>query len=90
MISAWLQEHYGKSSLEAVAAVKALYREMGLEQVFFDYEQASTQNLLNPILSYTYPRTHFIKHIAPLPQGSASEPYTLTCTPQPRGFVSKP
>lgn len=25
-----------------MAAVKALYREMGLEQVFFDYEQAST------------------------------------------------
>ena len=28
-----------------MAAVKALYRDMGLEQLFFDYEQASHERL---------------------------------------------
>ena len=49
-----VQEHYGKSSPEAVAAVKALYRDMGLEQVFFDYEQASAE----PYLLHRYRPLH--------------------------------
>ena len=40
-----LQANYGKSSEEAVAAVKALYRDLRLEQAFFDYEQASHEQL---------------------------------------------
>jgi len=39
------QANYGKSSEEAVASVKALYRDLKLEQAFFDYEQASHERL---------------------------------------------
>ena len=48
-----LQANYGKSSKEAVAAVKALYRDLSLEQAFFDYEQASHEHLSATIAEQT-------------------------------------
>ncbi|KAJ1923054.1 Farnesyl pyrophosphate synthetase [Tieghemiomyces parasiticus] len=36
-----LHQHYGKRSAEDVAAVKAIYQELGLEQRFHDYETQS-------------------------------------------------
>ena len=48
-----LQANYGKSSKEAVAAVKALYRDLKLEQAFFDYEQASHERLSATIAEQT-------------------------------------
>jgi farnesyl diphosphate synthase len=39
------QEHYGRHEDDSVATVKALYKDMGLEQVFRDYEDASYASL---------------------------------------------
>ena len=48
-----MQANYGKSSEGSVAAVKALYRDMRLEQLFFDYEQASHERLTATIAEQT-------------------------------------
>ncbi len=44
-----LQEHYGKSDEASVAKVKAVYKELALEQKFLDYEQASHDALVAEI-----------------------------------------
>ncbi len=51
--AACAQANYGKSSKEAVASVKALYRDLKLEQAFFDYEQASHERLTATIEEQT-------------------------------------
>lgn len=40
-----LEENYGRKDEANVQAVKALYREMGLEQIYLDYEEESYQQL---------------------------------------------
>jgi farnesyl diphosphate synthase len=44
-----LQEHYGKDNEASIQAIKAVYRELDLEQVFKDYEQASHEKLSGEI-----------------------------------------
>lgn len=48
-----IEAHYGKADEESVAAVKAVYRELELEQVFFDYEQQSYGKLVGIIQEQT-------------------------------------
>lgn len=43
--------NYGMDDAERIAKVKALYRELNLEQVYFDYEQESYQHLKQAIES---------------------------------------
>lgn len=69
-----LQEHYGKSSKEAVAAVKALYRELDLEQVFLQYEQ---------VCITLYPSCR------PLALNKQAEPYTNVVGAREFGYHSK-
>ena len=40
-----MQEHYGKDDKAAVAKIKALYKELQLEQVFLKYEHESYARL---------------------------------------------
>lgn len=40
-----VQENYGKDDEAAVSQIKALYKELNLEQVFADYEKESYENL---------------------------------------------
>lgn len=44
-----VKAHYGGSGAESVAAIKALYREMGIEQVYRDYEQECYASLTKMI-----------------------------------------
>lgn len=44
-----VKEHYGGSSAESVAAIKALYKEMGIEKVYRDYEQECYSSLTTMI-----------------------------------------
>jgi farnesyl diphosphate synthase len=48
-----LEEHYGKDKEENVAAVKAVYRELDLENVFRTYEQESYEKLVGTIKEQT-------------------------------------
>lgn len=45
----WLQENYGKDNDAAVAAVKAVYKELDLPAVFRKYEQDSYNELMSAI-----------------------------------------
>ena len=44
-----VQDNYGRGNEEAVQRVKALYRELNLEQLFKDYEAQSHAELLDKI-----------------------------------------
>lgn len=44
-----VQENYGRSNEEAVQKVKALYKELNLEELFKDYEAQSHGKLLDKI-----------------------------------------
>ena len=44
-----LQKNYGKDDDSAVAAVKAVYKELDLESVFLQYEQESYNQLMAAI-----------------------------------------
>ena len=48
-----IEAHYGKSDEESVEAVKAVYRELKLENVFFEYEQQSYDKLVGTIREQT-------------------------------------
>lgn len=48
-----IEKHYGKSEEEDVAAVKVVYREMGLEGVFQDFEAESHSGLMKEIEEQT-------------------------------------
>jgi len=39
------QENYGKKETSSVAVVKSLYREIGLETIFADYEEESKSSI---------------------------------------------
>ena len=70
----YAQANYGKSSKEAVAAVKALYRDLKLEQAFFDYEQASHERLTATIDEQTL----LPKQVLARPQQPACTIYSST------------
>jgi farnesyl diphosphate synthase len=50
---ALLKANYGRHEEEAIATVKALYRELGLEAAFAAYEQASYDSLVRQIAEAT-------------------------------------
>ena len=45
----FFQENYGSSDKEKVTEVKALYKELGLEQEFRDFEDKSFQEIIQLI-----------------------------------------
>ena len=48
-----IEAHYGKSGEQDVGAVKGVYRELGLEEVFKGYEQESYETLVGKIQGQT-------------------------------------